>query len=153
MQFNENCEELGEIGLKVLMEGKKFKTNIKNEETGETEKVFTGHDPSETSEKKFAKRGPMQHYGVEKNRNDLRNDEREQESIRDAQIGVKQEALEDIIKRTWDNIEKASKRLSDAVRQHDWEGIEINKQEIDELYADIKNCEQQLKTLSGGKQM
>lgn len=153
MQFNENCEELGEIGLKVLMESKTFRKNVKNEDTGEAEKVKTGSDKSETSEDKYAKRGPMQHYDVEKNRHDQQNDTKAKESMRDAQVGAEQEAIEGLIKTAWGNIDMASKRLSEAARQQDWQGIEANKQEIEELSAKIKNYEQQLKMLGGGRQM
>ena len=151
MQFNENCEELGEIGLRVLTEGNVFRKNIKNEETGETETVKVGHDKTKRSEDKYDKRGPMQHFGVEKGKKDLQNDEAAKESAREAQIGAEQESLESLIKTAWGNIDMATKRMNEAAKKQDWNGIEINQQEINELSGKIKSYEQQLQMLSGGK--
>ena len=151
MQFNENCEELGEIGLKILIESDTFRKTIKDEDTGEEKKVKTGTDKSKKDQSNtWHGRGPRQHFDIEKGKKDIQNDEKAKESVRDSQIGAEQEAIEGLIKTAWGNIDMASKRLSEAARQQDWEGIEANKQEIEELSAKIKNYEQQLHMLSGG---
>lgn len=153
MQFNENCEELGEIGFKVLTEGNVFRKNIKNEETGETETVKVGHDKTKRSEDKYNKRGPMQHFGVEGSKNDKQNDAKADASSLDAQIGAEQDHWEHLIKLAEENIENAYKRMAECASKEDMKGVEINIQEISALNAKIAEYKQQLQMLGGGKRM
>ena len=145
MQFNENCEELGEIGLKVLAETtfvkdrngvRKYPDRRSNENSRKKQHQFDSEEKKENADVKVR-----------------RNKEREEASKQDALVGAELDSKQDLIEKAWGEIGNAFGDGVTAAKERNEKGVQTSIQMIMQFIQAKTRYEQEMQQLTRTRPM
>ena len=145
MQFNENCEELGEIGLKVLTETKFIKDRSGFRIQADRRSNLNSSEKQHQVDREEKDENP--------DRKDLRNKDKEEDSIQDAMIGDELDSKQDLIDKVWDRIKEVFSKGAIAANDRAEDSTQMAIQNLVKLMQTKAKYEQEMQQLTRTRPM